>query len=369
LYGLTEQIATNVALTQIRAKRPFLLTRSSFLGTGVHSAKWTGDNAATWNDLKSSIVSVMDFNIFGVPMIGADICGFIYDTTEELCTRWIEVGAFYPFSRNHNTLGAAPQELYLWENVATAAKKALAMRYQLLPFLYTLFYNANTAGDTVARALWMNFPADAVALTVDRQFMLGSAILVSPVLDQGATSVNAYFPQGYWYDFAGRSFAVDASAGGLWKTLSTPLTSVNVHIKGGSVLPLQAAAMTTTAGRLTPFTLVAALCPQGKAYGSIFWDDGEQVNLDKFLTVSFYAEYVGSAGTFTGTVGTNTYGDASALQVASVQILGVNSAPVSATHNGVALAASQIKHDAVKRSVTFTGLNLKLTEKVTLLWK
>jgi alpha-glucosidase (family GH31 glycosyl hydrolase) len=74
LYGISEQIATASALRSIRGKRPFLLSRSSFLGTGNFSAKWTGDNAATWDDLKSSLISIMDFNIFGVPMVGADIC-------------------------------------------------------------------------------------------------------------------------------------------------------------------------------------------------------------------------------------------------------------------------------------------------------
>lgn len=91
LYGISEQIATRSAIQSIRNKRPFVLSRSSFPGTQKYAAKWTGDNGATFADLKASIVSIMDFNLEGVPMIGADICGFNGDTTEELCARWIEV--------------------------------------------------------------------------------------------------------------------------------------------------------------------------------------------------------------------------------------------------------------------------------------
>merc|ERR1719421_2661123 len=100
----------------------------------------------------------MDFNIFGVPMVGSDICGFFDNTTETLCARWIEVGAFYPFSRAHNAIGFADQELYIWPVVTEAAQKALAMRYRLLPYMYTLLYDAHIDGSTVARPLFFNFP-------------------------------------------------------------------------------------------------------------------------------------------------------------------------------------------------------------------
>lgn len=379
LYGLTEQIATNAALTAIRGKRPFLLSRSSFLSTGAHSAKWTGDNAATWDDLRSSIISIMDFNIFGVPMIGADICGFIDDTTEELCARWIEVGAFYPFSRDHNALGAAPQELYLWESVTAAAKNALGMRYQLLPYMYTLFYRAHTAGDMVVQALWVNFPSDAAALAVDQQFMLGSAVLVTPVVTQGATSVSGYFPQGLWYDFTTRALAIDASAGGVQRQLVTPLTAVNVHVRGGNVLPLQEAAMTTTAGRKTPFTLLAALCPGGKAFGELFWDDGEQLGLEEYLSVSYAVETAADGGavhgSFSAVVTQKSSRDAAVsaadgVKVGSVVVAGQNlNQPSFAIMNGVPLKASQISFDEKLNVLTFSGLDVPIAEAITLQWK
>ena len=230
LYGLTEQIATNEALTEIRGERPFLLTRSSFLSSGAHTAKWSGDNAATWSDLQSSIVTMNDFNLFGVPMIGSDICGFLGDTTEELCARWIEVGAFYPFSRNHNSLNQEPQELYLWDSVTAAAKNALGIRYKMLPLLYTLFYNAHSQGTTVARSLWYNFPSDDEAANVNFQFMLGKEILVSPVVTEGASSVLAYFPKGQlWYEFASLALSVDSTEFGVSKEIDTPLESQCAH--------------------------------------------------------------------------------------------------------------------------------------------
>lgn len=379
LYGISEQIATNAALRTIRNKRPFVLSRSSFLSTGKHSAKWTGDNAATWDDLKSSIISVMDFNLFGVPMIGADICGFGAETNEELCARWIEAGAFYPFSRDHNAIGNSPQELYIWPTVAEAGRNALGMRYQLLPYLYSLFYAAEQTGSTVARALWVNFPSDKTALSIDAQFMWGASVLFSPVLNQGATSVDAYFPSGYWYNFAERSFFADTtSTNGALLTLDTPLTHTNVHVRGGSILPLQEAALTTTAARRTPFTLLVALCPEGKAHGSLFWDDGEEVEHTHYLTVDYFAEVNAATqqGQLQATVTHDTLSEN--FVVDTVVIMGPQlGASVRATKlmvNGQALksaspaSAHQVTYDDAKHSVTFKYLHLPLNSNLLLNW-
>lgn len=102
--------------------------------------------------------------MFGIPYIGADICGFIFNTTEEMCERWMEVGAFYPFARNHNNIDSTDQDPAVWpDTVAQSGRKALNIRYRLLPYLYTLFYQSHLYGSTVVRPLWHEYVS--IALT------------------------------------------------------------------------------------------------------------------------------------------------------------------------------------------------------------
>lgn len=133
----------------------------------------------------------------GVPFVGADICGFLGKSNGELCARWVEAGAFYPFARDHSAF--EPQELYLWPETRLASRTAMRLRYRLLPYLYTQFYLAHTKGGTVVRPLFFEFPTERDIADIDTQWMLGSAILVAPVLEQKMYSRTVYLPKGTWY--------------------------------------------------------------------------------------------------------------------------------------------------------------------------
>ncbi|CAH0584053.1 unnamed protein product [Chrysodeixis includens] len=155
LYSITEAVATYFSLAEIRGKRPFIITRSSFVGTGKYSGHWSGDISSDWHDMKMTIPELLSFSLFGIPMMGADICGFNGDTTVELCKRWMQLGAFYPFSRNHNSDRAIAQDpVSMGPAVVEASRKSLRLRYRLLPYYYTLFWRAHVYGDTVVRPLF-----------------------------------------------------------------------------------------------------------------------------------------------------------------------------------------------------------------------
>ncbi|XP_034250014.1 lysosomal alpha-glucosidase-like [Thrips palmi] len=290
MYGISEAIITSFALVEIRnEKRPVTISRATFPGHGHYAAHWTGDVFSTWNDLKLSVAQTLNFNMFGIPFVGADICGFNGNTTVELCARWSQLGAFYPFSRNHNSDDTKEQDpVILGPTVVTAAKNALEIRYSLLPYLYYLFYDSHVNGKTVARPLFYEFPEDENTHLLETEFMWGSCLLIIPVLEEGKTTVEGYFPIGTWYDLNSNKTLIAKSA--LKKTMNAPLDLIPLFVRGGCILPTQAAKATTTESRKTPLTVRVYLDANGRGQGSAYFDDGDYVySIDegKYSLVNF----------------------------------------------------------------------------------
>ncbi|XP_053333226.1 lysosomal alpha-glucosidase [Clarias gariepinus] len=360
LYGLMEAEATASALRRILSKRPFVISRSTFPSQGKYSGHWLGDNRSQWKDLYMSISGMLTFNLLGVPLVGADICGFSQNTTEELCVRWTQLGAFYPFTRNHNTKDSVPQDPTVFSRAAREAmKEALLLRYSLFPFLYTLFHYAHVYGHTVARPLFFEFPTDGKTYAVDKQFLLGKSVLVTPVLEVGVEEVVGYVPQGLWYDFyTGDSFL---SKGEEIK-LHAPLDKINLHLREGSIIPTQRPNTTLWVSRTQPLHLVVCVSQDGQADGELFWDDGESLDTyekDEYAYVLFSLKQ----NTMTSEV-VRSHVEATYLTVETVSFYGVRAEPKSVTVN-----TQEVPFSYTKQVLRVDELGLNLAQNFTISWK
>ena len=195
-----ETEATNQFLAK-KGQRPFIISRSSTFGSHKYGFHWTGDNYAAWDYLKGSIADNFNNQMFGLQMVGPDICGFGGNTTEELCARWYQIGSLYPFARSHNDIQSIDQEPYsLGATVLASAKTNLKLRYSLLKYYYSIFVAKRGLG-TIFKPLFFEFPFDSNTYLddiVDTQFLIGPNLMAAPVVEKGATERKVYFPDVHW---------------------------------------------------------------------------------------------------------------------------------------------------------------------------
>ncbi|XP_045412485.1 sucrase-isomaltase, intestinal [Lemur catta] len=371
LYGYSMAIATERALqTVFPDKRSFILTRSTFAGSGHYAAHWLGDNTASWEQMKWSIAGMLEFSLFGIPLVGADICGFDGETTEELCRRWMQLGAFYPFSRNHNSDGYEHQDpAFFGQNslLVNSSKHYLTIRYTLLPFLYTLFYKAHVFGETVARPVLHEFYEDTNTWTEDTQFLWGPSLLITPVLTEGADTVSAYIPDATWYDY-------ETGAKRSWQKESVdmylPADKIGLHLRGGYIIPIQQPDVTTTASRQNPLGLIIALDENNTAIGDLFWDDGETRNTIENDNYIFYTFSV-SNNILSITCTHATYEEGTTLAFETIKVLGLTDTvtEVQVAENNEAMSDhGHFTYDASDQFLLITNLSLNLGKSFYVQW-
>ncbi|KAI9370990.1 glycosyl hydrolases family 31-domain-containing protein [Aspergillus egyptiacus] len=288
LYGTMMSSISRVSMQQRRPDvRPLVITRSTYAGAGAQVGHWLGDNLSEWEHYRISISQIVAFgSLFQMPMVGADVCGFGGNTTEQLCARWAALGAFYTFYRNHNEIGLNSQEFYLWPTVTESAKKAIDIRYRLLDYIYTAFHRQSQTGEPFLQPFFFLYPEDENTFANKHQFFYGDALLISPVLEENSTSVDAYFPRDIFYDWY-TGAPVHGQAANI--TLSDiDLTHIPIHIRGGSIIPVRSSsAMTTTALREKSFQLIIAPALDGTAAGSLYLDDGDSLDQPHTTEVEF----------------------------------------------------------------------------------
>ncbi|KZV94354.1 glycoside hydrolase family 31 protein, partial [Exidia glandulosa HHB12029] len=364
MYGLGEEKATFNALVEINnGERPFLISRSAFPSSGRWTGHWLGDNHGDWWAMWASIQGMLQFTMNQIPMVGADTCGHMGVTTEDLCSRWMMMSAFTPFYRNHHTDDGNMQEPYLWESVADASRIALTARYSLLPYWATLFADASLKGTPPMRALYWEFPDDASLFGVDQQFMVGPSILVTPVLEPDVQSVNGVLPGNEeteaWYDF----WTHDVVTGKGNITMEAKMNQINVHIRGGSALLLHSKpAYTTVETRASPYTLLVALGAgsNATATGSVYLDDGLAYPPGPSTRLSISSQ--------SSSVDITPEGEFTIEQkLAQIEVLGVPAASF-VTVNGEKLPEDKWTFDQEKHKLIINHDGIDLNQRVQVAW-
>ena len=220
-----------------------MLSRSGFAGIQRYAAMWSGDNQAKDEHIRLGVLLNNQMGLAGVPFIGPDLGGYIGDGNKYLYTRWIEVGVFSPYLRNHREQFAAANEPWAYGEQAEALSKTyIKFRYRLLPYLYSAFHEASQTGMPISRCLCIDSPFDAKVYEHEHQyeFLFGDALLVNPLTSKEHSKAT-YLPAGEWYDL----FSDERIVGGHeWKS-DYPLYRIPIFVKASSIIPLQSVVYST----------------------------------------------------------------------------------------------------------------------------
>ena len=282
--------------------RPWSLQRNGYPGIAQWGGwVWSGDTDSSWKTLEAQIAVGINYSLSIGPYWGSDIGGFYpnNELTGELYARWFQFAAFCGSFRSHgrtwwtrlpwgwglsdmgprehnNTNAPIPPDdrrniLQSEMNnpaIEPVARKYAELRYQLLPYTYTLAWEARDSGLPLMRAMWLHYPDDVRARGLGTQFMWGRDLLVAPVFTKGATSREVYLPKGDWYDW----WTNEKATGGRTVTRQVDLGTMPIYVRAGAIIPFDPVRQYTAQPVTEPTTLRVYTGADGEY--TLYEDDG-----------------------------------------------------------------------------------------------
>lgn len=260
VYGYLMVKASREGIMKARPQnRPFILTRSNFLGGQRFAATWTGDNASWESHMTMSVPMILTLGLSGQPFSGADVGGFLFNPDANLFGRWMALGAFYPFSRGHACAGTINKEPWAFgQKIEDVSRMALERRYVLLPYYYTLLHEASETGMPIMRPVFFADPKDTLLRAEEQAFLIGENLLVVPEWAQ-----NPALPKGIWRNLS------------LIPGDDKDSYQAKLKIRGGAIIPTGKIIQNTNEKSLDPLTLLVCLDEKGEAHGTLYWDEGD----------------------------------------------------------------------------------------------
>lgn len=273
----------NGQLEENSADRPFLLTRSAFIGQQRHAtATWSGDVRAKWDDFRKQIPSGLNFCATGIPYWCTDIGGYkggwcknpLY---RELFIRWFQYGTFCPIFRSHGRRWPLDRkgknEIWSYGRRAISiTRDFMNLRYRLLPYIYSTAWKVYSEGYTMMRMLPFDYPEDQNTFDINDQFLFGPSLMVAPVTRLFRRKRDVYLPGGIWYDFwTGERY--ESGKDGRVVRVKSPLNKMPIFVKGGSIIPLGPIIQFT--GQTETQTLEVRVYPGTDCSFDLYFDDGE----------------------------------------------------------------------------------------------
>ena len=273
--------------------RPWSLQRNGYPGIAQWGGwVWSGDTESTWKTLEAQIAVGINYSMSIGPFWGSDIGGF-YSTPElsgELYARWVQYGAFCASFRAHGRpwmmrlpwawggsyfgplerpVNQLPSERELFNKaIEPVAKQYIELRYELLPYNYTLTYEARNTGLPMQRAMWMHYPKDPTCRRLGDQFLWGQNMLIAPVYEKEATQREVYLPEGLWYDW----WTNEAHQGGKKVTKEVNLSIMPIYVPAGAIVPVDPLRQYTAQTVSEPTTLKVYAGANGSF--TLYDDDG-----------------------------------------------------------------------------------------------